>query len=164
MVDLSLGPGQPRRYIHQGDARLRRPYSIAWAVVLAIIFGGAIALTPAGARQLPSAGVLSWLLVPALLFGIPFSAWLPHVRAGAMGDHWHVPSHTLLLPRWLVCLIGTQMIGISLGALALCVMSDIRYGLLCVMHSFGTVAFIVSANRRFARHPKSEFVMRSPFR
>jgi hypothetical protein len=74
-----------------------------------------------------------------------------------------VPSHTLLMPRWLVCLIGTQMIGVSLGALALCVVLDIRYGLLGVMHSFATIAFIVSANRRFARHPRSEFVMRSPF-
>ncbi|QDV61049.1 hypothetical protein Mal65_01720 [Crateriforma conspicua] len=80
-----------------------------------------------------------------------------------MGDQWRVPSHTLLMPRWLVCLIGTQMIGISLGAFALCVVTDIRYGLLCVMHSLGTITFIVSANRRFARHPKSEFVMRSPF-
>ena len=141
---------------------MRRPYSIVWAVVLAIIFCAAIALTPADARPLPSVGVLSWLLLPALLLGIPFSAWLPHARAGTMGDHWQVPSHTLLMPRWLVCLIGTQMIGISLGALGLCVVSDIRYGLLCVIHSFGTIAFIASANRRFARHPKSEFVMRSP--
>ncbi|WP_165700990.1 hypothetical protein [Crateriforma conspicua] len=131
--------------------------------MLAIIFCAPIALTPAYARQLPSADVLSWLLVPALLLGVPFSAWLPHARAGTMGDQWRVPSHTLLMPRWLVCLIGTQMIGISLGAFALCVVTDIRYGLLCVMHSLGTITFIVSANRRFARHPKSEFVMRSPF-
>ena len=142
---------------------MRRPYSIAWSVVFAIIFCVAIAITPDNARHLPSAGVLSWLLVLALLLGIPFSAWLPHARAGSMGVHWRIPSHTMLLPRWLVSLIGTQMIGISLGALALFMVADTRYGLLCVMHFFGTIAFIVSANRRFARHPKSEFVMPSPF-
>lgn len=80
-----------------------------------------------------------------------------------LGDSWHVPRHTLLMPRWLVCLIGTQMIGISLATLTLAIVSDIRYGLLWVMQTAGAIAFVVSANRRFARHPKTEFVMRSPF-
>lgn len=123
----------------------------------------AIGLLPEDARQLPPTDLLIGLLVPAVLFGVPFSVWLPHARAGLMGDRWHVPRQAFLLPRWLVCLIGTQMIGVALGVAILSLSTDVRYGLLFVMQLTGTIAFVLSAQRRFSRPPSFEFAMGSPF-
>lgn len=141
---------------------MQRPYSIVGALLIAFAYAG-IGLVPPAARQLPSSDVLLVLIIPAILLGVPFAIWLPHARAGSMGDHWHVPRHTFLMPRLLVCLIGTTMIGATFGTLILSGATDVRYGLLFMMQLFGTIAFVWSARRRFSRHPSSEFVMGSPF-
>ncbi len=137
---------------------MRRPYSVIGSLMIACAYAG-LGLLPPNARPLPPSDVLQVLIIPATLFGIPFAIWLPHARAGSMGDHWHVPRHTFLVPRWVVCTIGTQMIGATLGTLILFAATDKRYGLLFLMHLFPAIALVWAARRRFSRHPSSEFVL-----
>ena len=141
---------------------MTRPFSIVGALCFSVLYAS-IGLLPESARPLPPIGILLLAVIPLTLVGIPFAAWLPHARAGFIGDVYRVPSHTLLIPRWLVCLMGTTMIGVAVGTLGLAVTIDARYGLLLGLHFFGTIAFVASAQRRFNHHPSSEFVMQSPF-
>jgi hypothetical protein len=141
---------------------LTRPFSTTGAVAIAVLHA-AIGLLPENSRQLPPFAILATLMLPAILVGVPFAYWIPNMRVGQIGPRLPVPSQTYMLPRFVVCLSVTTMLGASAGTLVLAVLADARYGLLFVMQLSATIAIFVSAQRRFRQHPSSEFVMRSPF-
>ncbi|MCH5375027.1 MAG: hypothetical protein JJ992_13710 [Planctomycetes bacterium] len=103
------------------------------------------------------------MVIPFTVLAMPFAYWLPIVRASFLGSMWHVPSQTFLLPRFLVCLIATSMIGVAIGSGLLGVWEDRRYLILGFGHMAAAVMFTISAARRFRHHPMAEFVMPSPF-
>lgn len=148
---------QSLKFVTHPTLKPMRPYSVPVAFVFAIVLCAVAMAAPS--LPLPNAKLLAILIVPALMLGVPFGIWLPHASVWPMGKLFRVPSNTLLLPRPLVSLIGTQAIGTSLCALALCVATDARYGLLFILQALVAIAFVASAQRRFNRHPSSEFVM-----
>ncbi len=141
---------------------MTRPYSLLGAVCLAVVYSS-IGLLSESVRPCPPTDTMVLLMIPAIVAGIPFGVWLPHARAGIMGDIWHVPRHTLLLPRWLVSLIGTSSIGAALGFLVLAATTDTAYFGWFAAQLVVTTAFVYSARKRYLRHPLSEFVMPFPY-
>ena len=141
----------------------RRPYSVPGSLLFALVFAFT-GLLPHGARAFPPAQTLALVVIPlSAIFGVPFAYWLPIARTRFVGRMWRLPSQTLLLPRFLVCLIATMMIGAVFGSGLLGIWVDHRYLILGLGHLLFAVAFTASAARRFRHHPLAEFVMPSTF-
>ena len=107
--------------------------------------------------------LLLTMLIPCIILGLPFLYFLPILRAGSILNLWQVPDSTFLFPRSVVSLLGTTMVGAALSYLALCIASDFRFGILFVLQLLFVIPFVISANRRFKRHPNTELVMPLPF-
>jgi hypothetical protein len=104
------------------------------------------------------------VLISFAILGVPFGYWLPIARAKFVGGNmWALPSQTLLMPRFLVCLIATMTIGAAIGGGVLGIVLDYRYLILGLGYMLFSAAFTYSALRRFLHHPLTEFVMPLPF-
>jgi len=99
------------------------------------------------------------ILLIATVIGIPFSYWLPIAWVGLFRDMWRMPSGTYLLSRPLICLMGTSLLGGSLGGVALGLAVDLQYALMPGMQLIFTIVFLVSASRRYRKPPSAEFAM-----
>ena len=125
------------------------------AICIAVVYSS-IAVLLESARSLPPIDIVGVLMIPAIVAGIPFAVWLPHARVGIMGGIWHLPRHTLLLQRWVVCLIGTSTIGVTLGSLMLAVTTDVAYVVWFAAQLIVTIAFVFAAKKnRFASSAES---------
>jgi hypothetical protein len=133
--------------------------------LLAIALGlllASLGFLPEQFRPLPSGNLLLGVIF-ALLIGIPFTYLLPIARANWMHRALQVPRDTFLLSRPLVRLAATGLLGMAIGSVILSVWSDSRHALLCVLCLGLFISLIISASRRFKRHPATEFVMPVPF-
>lgn len=140
----------------------RRPYSIPGSLLCAFLVV-CIGQLPPGPAELPPAAALAAVLIPiCAVFGVPFGYWLPIARARFFLVQ-RVPSETILLPRFLVCMIATPLIGVVIGCGILGIVLDSRYLILGLGYMLCTAAFTLSAVRRFRHHPLAEFVMPLPW-
>ena len=137
------------------------------AVFAALLSTGATLVSAFGEAETPflvqsRAGIL--LLFLWTVVCIPVAFWLPRVQTGLLGRMagWHVPSHTYLIPRWLVrlcigCLVG-QFIGVILWAL----LNDLRVLWFASSIVVLGAAFLAGAWRRLTELPCTEFTMPLP--
>ena len=108
--------------------------------------------------------ILVLLVVSILTAAVAFCIWLPHARVGRLGSTlWQVPSSTFLMPRFLVKLVGAIMYSAVVVHVVLAIVVHWIFAAFAILAALQAIPYHVSAGKRLARHPSSEYVMRSPF-
>lgn len=151
-------------------AQMKAPLSVGGVIAIAVLHIALFPLVNAIARQDLHTPPDSFLLIAAAIMLIPsviFAYALPKIRVGSMSRYWHVPQHTYVLSRPLLCLLGTSMTGTAIGTASVGLLAGWATFAQGFIMALNALAFLYSANERCQRPAASEFTMvfwRSLFR
>ena len=149
---------------------MKAPLSIGGVTAIAMLHIALYPLVNEIERQGLHTPPDSFLLIAAAIMLIPsliFAYALPKIRVGSMSRYWHVPRHTFVLSRPLLCLLGTSMTGTAIGTAAVGLIAGWGTFAHGFITSLNALVFLYSANQRCQRPAASEFTMvfwRSLFR
>lgn len=149
---------------------MKAPLSIGGVIAIAVFHLALYPLVNEFSQQGPHTPSDSFLLIAAAIMLIPsliFAYVLPKLRVGSMSRYWHLPRHTYILSRPLLCLLGTSMTGTAIGTAAVGSVAGWATFAQGFLLSLNALVFLYSANERCQRPAASEFTMffwRSLFR
>ena len=95
------------------------------------------------------------MFIPLIIFAMV----LPKLKVGFMATSWQLPKNTFACSRPLLRLIGSCLVGNSIGTAILAGVVGGLYLPATAIMLPTTVAYIYSAHQRLQRHPMSEFAM-----
>ena len=98
------------------------------------------------------------MLIPSIIFAMI----LPKLKVGFMATAWQLPKNTFVCSRPLLRLIGSWLVGNSIGTAILAGFVGGLHLPVIAISLPTTIAYLYSAHQRIQRHPMSEFAMPIP--
>lgn len=140
---------------------LKHPFSLVGAAILAPLHFLSGAMLEMNSEFAVSAGrELPFAIFAMLPVAVAFSLALPHLRARWFFRDASFPHFAYVLPRWMICLVSTSLIGSGVGLVAAGVVyakSALPMGL---VHCVSWLAFAYSASARCRKPATAEFSVR----
>lgn len=136
----------------------RHPFSIIGGVLIGALYLIAITLLPKPGMGFVNVG---WPLRLSILAMAPVSigmiSCLPHLPARWFPQFSSFPYHTYLLPRWIICLISTNLLGSSMSQLLASLFSYPLAFEMAALHLSCWMAFGYSASLRCKKPQSVEY-------
>lgn len=136
---------------------LKHPFSLLGGALLAPLYFVTAMLETDSAFTVSGAPELHLVILAMAPAAVALSLALPRLRARWIFWDAGLPHFTFVLPRWMICIISTSMIGSSVGLVAAGVVYAKPALTMGLVHFISWLAFAYSASIRCRKPAATEF-------